>query len=135
MLAEYGLTSAKSGRSLEMEPGQAICLVLFWQSAGNLTTDYTVFAHLVGPPKPDTDSPLWAQHDGVPAGGLRPTSSWQPGEVIPDMHVLFIPADAPPGTYQLNVGMYNPETGQRLTVQDDTGEWKEQITLISINLK
>ncbi len=130
LLAEYGLASAKSGDSLNMSPGQALCLVLLWQSAGHLTTDYTVFTHLLGPPRVDTGSPLWAQHDSIPVGGLRPTSSWQSGEIIQDMHVLFIPNDIPAGKYQLNVGLYDSTTGQRLAV----GDQQEQITLIEITI-
>ncbi len=134
LLAEYALASANSGDPLEMEPGQAICLVLLWQSAGNLTEDYTTFVHLIGPQNPAGDSPLWAQHDGVPVEGQRPTSSWQPGEIIQDMHVLFIPTDAPSGIYQLQAGLYNAFTGQRLSFQND-GEMQEQLSLIEISIR
>ncbi len=121
LLTEYALTSAKPDTALEMMPGQAICLILMWQSAGNLTADYTVFVHLLGPPNPATGNLLWSQHDSMPAEALRPTSSWEMGELIQDMHVLFIPDEAPPGTYQLNVGLYDSATGQRLTVGQANG--------------
>ncbi len=135
LLAEYGLASAKSGDSLNMSPGQALCLVLWWQSTGHLTTDYTVFTHLLGPPRPDTGSPLWAQHDSVPVGGLRPTSSWQTGELIQDMHVLFIPVDILPGRYQLYVGLYDSTTRQRLPVQQNNGQEDEQLFLLEITIQ
>lgn len=131
LLADYALASAKFDNALEMEPGQAICLVLLWQSAGNLPADYTAFVHLVGPANPATGGPLWAQHDGMPAGGQRPTTTWQPGETVQDMHVLFIPTDAPPGTYQLNAGLYDAVTGQRLPVQGNA----EQVTLAEIKVR
>ncbi len=135
MLDSFSLARANSNEPPNMEPGQAICVILNWQSAGNLSNNYTVFVHLVGPPKPTTNSPLWAQHDSMPVESLRPTSSWQPGEVIRDMHVLFIPADAPPATYQLNVGLYDPTTGQRLPVQQGGGERQEQVILLEIDVR
>lgn len=112
LLHSYALASPK------IKPGRAICLLLKWQSAGQLPADYTVFTHLLGPDKPSTGGPLWAQHDGPPADGRRPTSGWQPGELVADMHVLLIPDDAPPGRYQLVVGLYNAATGQRLPAQN-----------------
>ncbi len=94
--------------------GGAICLLLEWQSAGNLPADYTAFVHLTGPPRPTDGSPLWSQHDGPPADGLRPTMSWQVGEPILDLHVLPLPATAVSGTYHLRVGLYESATGARL---------------------
>jgi hypothetical protein len=121
LLDSFSLARTNSDDVLDMEPGEAICVILNWQSAGNLSNDYTVL--------------LWTQHDSMPVESLRPTSSWQPGEVIPDMHVLFIPADAPPAIYQLNTGLYDPTTGQRLLVQQGGGERKDQITLLEIDVR
>jgi hypothetical protein len=135
LLDSFSLARTNSDDVLDMEPGEAICVILNWQSAGNLSNDYTVFVHLVGPANPNTNTLLWTQHDSMPVESLRPTSSWQPGEVIPDMHVLFIPADAPPAIYQLNTGLYDPTTGQRLLVQQGGGERKDQITLLEIDVR
>jgi hypothetical protein len=135
LLDSFSLARTKSDEVLSMEPGEAICVILNWQSTGNLSNDYTVFVHLVGPTNPATNTLLWTQHDSMPVESLRPTSSWQPGEVIPDMHVLFIPADAPPAIYQLNTGLYDPTTGQRLLVQQGGGERKDQITLLEIDVR
>jgi hypothetical protein len=55
----------------------------------------------------------------VPAGWTRPTTGWLPGEVIVDTHTLAIPPDAPAGTYTLQSGLYDPDTGVRLA--DATG--------------
>ena len=68
-----------------------------------------------------------AQTDSPPAGGARPTSGWQEGEVIVDHHGLhlpdmLLPADLPSGDeYELRVGMYLPATGERLPVRDSDG--------------
>ena len=84
---------------------------LLWRSLEPMDVDYTVFVHLV-----DEVERVWAQHDGQPAGGSHPTSSWQPGEEIADNHGLALPSDIPPGEYQIAVGLYDAATGQRLLV-------------------
>lgn len=43
-----------------------------------------------------------------PLDGSRPSSSWQPGELIRDDQDLPIPAETPPGRYRLVVGMLMP---------------------------
>ena len=135
LLDSFSFPSKKSGQAFVGQPGQAICIVLNWQSAGNLQTDYTVFVHLIGPTNPATGNPLWAQADSMPVEALRPTTSWQPGEVIQDMHVLFIPDDAPQAIYQLNIGLYEAVTGQRLPVQHSDGTIAEQVTLLEIDVR
>jgi hypothetical protein len=60
---------------------------------------------------------LVAQHDAVPVNELCPTQSWQPGQVIVDHHGLWVPEDVT-GPLRLVVGLYDSETGTRLTVTD-----------------
>jgi hypothetical protein len=132
LLDSFILVSNSGGGVPLVKPGQAICLVLNWLSAGNLTVDYTVFVHLVGPVQPATNSPLWGQHDGMPVDGLRPTTSWQSGEAIQEMRVILVPADAPPATYQVKVGLYNGATGERLPV---AGQGEDQVTLLEVKVR
>ncbi|HEC35257.1 MAG TPA: hypothetical protein ENI39_01840 [Anaerolineae bacterium] len=102
------------GYDLEPEPvtpGGRVTLTLYWRALMEMETSYTVFVHLLGP-----DGETAAQHDGVPAAGSYPTTLWVTGEVVTDPHVLVLPADLPPGTHTLEVGMYVVETGQRLSV-------------------
>ena len=91
---------------LAVAPGDRVKLTLFWEGLAPLDEDYTVFAHLLGEYNPATQGPLWAGHDSQPIGGRYPTSSWKPGEIVLDVHHLDIPGDAPPGAYQLEVGLY-----------------------------
>jgi hypothetical protein len=59
-----------------------------------------------------------AQADSIPADGLAPTTSWLPGEIVADGHVLVAPG---PGRYRLLVGLYDPDSGERLPVLDEAG--------------
>jgi len=86
-------------------------IAFYWQATARPDTDYVVFVHLV-----DEAGNIVSQIDSVPVGGARPTTTWRAGEVITDIHNLLVPADLPPGTYHLNVGLYNPDDGTRPAV-------------------
>lgn len=91
------------------QPGHAYNLTLWWWTAEAVPVDYTVFIHLR-----DENNQLLAQADGPPRQGWYPTSWWTAGEVVLDTHTISLPAQVPPGTYQLVVGLYNPLNGERL---------------------
>jgi hypothetical protein len=86
-------------------------LDLFWQADEPLAERYAVFVHLL-----DGEGRLVAQQDGEPVGGFRPTTTWLAGEVIHDRVGVLLPTDLAAGEYQLVVGMYHPESGDRLPV-------------------
>jgi hypothetical protein len=98
-------------------PGETFELTLFWRGLRPMTHSYTVFTHLVGP-----DGQIHGQQDSLPAGGLLPTTAWRPGVIIPDEYTLPVAPEAPPGNYELEVGMYELDTGQRLAGVEATGE-------------
>ncbi len=93
-------------------PGASVPVTLRWRCLAEFGASYKVFIHLV---KDDTQM-LVAQRDIVPVNGLRPTTSWTPGETISDPHQISLPELAPPGTYQIRVGLYS-DSG-RLPVLD-----------------
>jgi hypothetical protein len=94
------------------EPGQAVSIKLVWQAVGEINQDYKVFVHLFGP-----DGQLVTQSDAVPVNWTRPTSGWQSGEYVTDVHTLNLSSDLPPGAYRLGVGMYDHDlAGERLPV-------------------
>jgi hypothetical protein len=102
-------------------PGETLYLTLYWRVLAPLEEDYTVFSHLLGEHNPATGGPVWAGHDGQPDGGRYPTTAWQPGEIVLDVHPLAIPADAPPGEYHLEAGLYLLATMARLPARDAAG--------------
>jgi hypothetical protein len=95
--------------------GEALPIELHWQALTRLTEDYHVFIHGV-----DHNGQTVAQADGQPALWTRPTTTWAVGETIIDRHGLWIPPQIQPGDYQLQVGLYPPQDGQRLPLA--TGE-------------
>jgi hypothetical protein len=88
-----------------------------WCAGATPTEDYVIFLHLV-----DTADRVRGQVDSPPAGGAAPTRSWLPGEAIRDERTLTVAADALPGEYRFAVGLYRPDTGQRVPLADGSGD-------------
>jgi 4-amino-4-deoxy-L-arabinose transferase-like glycosyltransferase len=96
---------------LLIEPGDAVDLTLYWAAQSEIEEDYTVFTHLI-----DAEDRLWTQQDNQPQEGEHPTSEWREGEVVADRYHLPLPNDLQVGQYRLEVGMYQWQTGERLSV-------------------
>ena len=102
-----------------LPPGAArgtVPVILQWQASRPPTANYTVFVHLLG-----ADGKVAAQMDTQPAGGTRPTKTWLPGETVRDNIGVAVPASVPPGTYRVEVGMYDLLSLHRLPVADPAG--------------
>ncbi len=93
--------------------GETRQFVTTWRAVDPIAYPRRIFVHLVNP----QTGQIIAQHDGLDS----PTKYWQPNDYISQVHTLSIPADAAPGTYELRVGLYNPETGQRVLQTDLNG--------------
>jgi 4-amino-4-deoxy-L-arabinose transferase-like glycosyltransferase len=83
--------------------GDSIELTLYWRGTQPIGTDYKVFANILDP----QTLTKYASSDAMPANWQAPTSSWEPGKIIEDTHALTIDPGAPPGIYELQVGLYS----------------------------
>ena len=100
------------------EPGSTVYLELWWRTGTDSPQHaWTVFAHMVSP-----DGQLVAGDDSEPGRGSYPTTDWLPGDLIIDEYELQIPADGAPGEYDLEIGLYNWQTGQRLRLAGGSGD-------------
>jgi hypothetical protein len=93
--------------------GEALPLSLYWRALAATDISYTVFVQAI-----DDEGLKAAQDDRVPCHGGCPTTTWRPGDVIGEWYDLPIHPDAPPGHYQVVVGMYDLATGGRLPALD-----------------
>ena len=95
----------------EATTSEKVRLTLYWRAISEdpLTTSYTVFTHLLS-----EDRRLIGQHDGIPAGGERPTMSWVPGEVIADVHEMEFTDLEYQGQALIEVGLYDSHTVERV---------------------
>jgi mannosyltransferase len=99
------------------QPGDHVGLTLYWRANGaSGDVPYTVFAHLL-----DSNQIVKAQQDHQPGNGENPTTGWTDGEYIVDRYDLTVAPDAKPGSYDVEVGMYNALDGKRLSVADSSG--------------
>jgi hypothetical protein len=101
----------------QARPGEPVPLRLYWRATTTLPQDYTVFVHLL-----DSSGRLVAQADSEPRGGAYPTSAWAADDVIPDDHVLILPANLASGDYSLSAGLYLAPDGPRLPLKSQAGD-------------
>jgi len=113
------------------DAGDTVRLVLYWRAQREIEEDHTVFVHLI-----DDAGTIWGQRDTQPENGFYPTSFWDEAEVVRDEYEFTIDPDAPPGQYQIEVGMYVLATGERLSVVDENGEITgDRVLLASLEVR
>ncbi len=114
---------------LDNGPGGAVFLTLWWKALKPADLDYSVYIHLWNPREQtlagawggEPVSGAWSVWANVPGAHFDVpyhTRLWQPGEIIKDEWKIIIP-DAPPGVYELRIGLYDPISKQRLPVLRD----------------
>jgi hypothetical protein len=83
-------------------------LTLFWEAREKIDQDWRVKAHLLA-----GDGRLLAQADSEhPVRGARPTSGWQPGQVIRDAHDFHLAPGAGAEGARAVVGLYQVVDGE-----------------------
>jgi mannosyltransferase len=103
--------------------GDIAQITLFWQADQTPSRRYKVFLHVL-----DEGNHIVGQRDAEPGGGAQLTTLWAPGEVVADHDGVPIHPATPPGQYRVEVGMYDPETGQRLVTPAGDGQvWLEPL--------
>jgi hypothetical protein len=99
-----------------LQAGDTITLRNYWRIQQLSTANYNQFVHLYATDGTD----ILAQADGTPQHPNRLTSQWTDLDEVyvgADFNII-LPTDLPEGDYRLVVGLYNWETGQRLSTLD-----------------
>jgi hypothetical protein len=99
-----------------LRPGETLRVTLYWQALAPIRENYSVFAHVRG-----EGVTLWAGQDAWPQQGAAPTSTWRIGDLITDTYELTLRPDTPPGTYDVEVGVYDSSTVTRLQLIAEDG--------------
>jgi len=86
--------------------------VLYWRAPQNADANYSVFLHLDAP-----NGQTFATADEASPENI-PTRNWPPGLYLRNPLSLRLPADLPPVRYTLTTGVYNPQTGERLPLDN-----------------
>ena len=110
----------------------SVRLTLKWKSRKEMSSNYMCFIHVVptGETMPGklirklkegvSGKTYHFQDDHYPLNGDLMTSSWVLSSGIIEERELVLPKTLVPGSYDIRIGWYNPETGARLRI--GTGE-------------
>ena len=127
--------------------GGEVSISTYWQAQTSLTRDYKIFLHLLNQQgelvaqfdhypfqielsQTVIDIQLNPQYQAAhpletltnyPQQGLIPTRVWMPEQTLRDTITTRLPDTLPEGAYQLYVGLYDEETGERLPVDGSNG--------------
>jgi mannosyltransferase len=113
-LAALQDTLARFGNSIRLvraswpesvRSGGDLNVLLWWRADRVPAQDYTVSVFLL-----DASGVLRAQHDGFPANGAAPMTTWTPDAPVFDPHTLDL-SGVPPGDYTVAVKLYTWQDG------------------------
>lgn len=104
-----GTTSPVIPQAMENWP-----IWLYWQPEANTDRPHKVFIHVIR----ESDNQIVAQSDLEPQNGRTPTTIWNEQTIIRDVHFLDM-TGLKPDNYRVIVGLYDPETGDRLHTPTD----------------
>ena len=109
-------------------PGSVLELVLYWTLQPRPDRHYIIFAHLL-----NADGQVIAGSDA----NHYPAQFWQAegGERLLSYFPLWIPPDAPPGTYQVEIGVYYQPTGERLPVLQGETAVSDRLLLQPVEIR
>ena len=113
---------------LPPEPTRELTVWLYWHPLENSPTPLKVFVHLLGEINPATGTPLWSQDDQYPQDGRISATDWDSPLLYRDVFVLPLQS-VPAGEYTLTVGLYNPDTNERLAVGESDNFILQTITI------
>lgn len=105
---KFGEAAELIGYAVQRQ-GNRLALVTYWRAGNRVVAPLQLFVHASGP-----DGSIVGQEDrlDVPAYG------WRSGDVFAQVNYL----DVPDGDVTISVGLYNPDSGQRLTAHVDGRE-------------
>lgn len=124
----FGNSIELAGYMLEIVPASEgsndLSLTCFWRAIAPIAEDYVVFVHLR-----DANGQVVTQIDQSPAAGSKPMTGWMLNEVVADSVTLNLPPEIDPETAQVVLGLYSPQTFQRLGLTDPEQTGKDYIEI------
>ncbi len=107
-----------SASSYTVAQGDELRVTVYWQGVVEQLPLLHSFVHVRNlhpddPLNPRSGDGIWAQQENYAPGG-RLTSQYQPGKLYVDEFRVRLPEDMPSGEYFLEIGLFDPETGEQL---------------------
>lgn len=97
-----------------LQAGDILRVTTRWQVAQQ-AGDYKFSLRLTDP-----SGRVWLSSDYVPQNWFAPTTAWTVGRAAEDRRGLLLPADLPPGRYQVTLRLYDAATG--VPVETEVGQ-------------
>jgi 4-amino-4-deoxy-L-arabinose transferase-like glycosyltransferase len=108
-----------------VSPGDELRLTTYWEVLAADPAPVVAFVHLIS-----DGLDVWGQHDwlDVWADGL------QPGDRFTQVHVVPVEADTPPGPYHVQLGLYGPDTLERLPIIMDAEAQADRVWVTEVRI-
>jgi hypothetical protein len=120
----------------EVRAGGTFPITLYWKATTSVDRNYQVFVHLVA-----QNGQLWGQplRDKLNPGDF-PTTRWPLDRYVWDDYatpesVVRVRPDAPPGEYEIRVGLYTLADGARAPVFDARGNPAGDSILLPVKVR
>ena len=105
--------------------GASLTLTIQWRAINEISADYKEFIHLL-----DKNGTIVRQYDAIPCQWACPTTGWQRDVLVHDSATLDL-WGLPAGEYQIALGLYNAQTGERLSATSQNESIPEGYFIIS----
>lgn len=109
-------------------PGDSVSVTLYWKTNAPLPTNYSSFVHVIG-----SANKMVGQEDNVHVANF-PTSRWRVGAYARDVHTFQLASSLAPGTYQVDVGIYDRATGHQLPIRSGPGAQGDTLDLFPLKV-
>jgi hypothetical protein len=96
---------------------ETIDVTVYWRALSSMDRDLTTFIHVL-----DEAGQVLSQVDHIPGDGAYPTSGWLPKEIISDQFTLPLNMEQASVARQVEIGVYDSLTMQRLPVLEPGGQ-------------
>jgi len=106
-------------------PGDEVELLTVWRARSSLADEAVIFAHLL-----DSGDRVVGQVDRLDV----PSWHWREGDAFVQLHRFSVDADAPPGLYHLEVGVYTRENQARLPVLVEGAAVDDRVLLSPVEI-
>lgn len=110
----------------QMAPGERLLLLTYWRVLAPPDASAAFFVHLL-----DARGQVKGGQDKLDA----PVAHWQPGDVVVQVHTVVLDADATPGTFQLEIGLYAMADFARWPVFDGGAAVADRLLLRPIEVR
>jgi len=109
--------------STDVKPGDKLGITLYWQSRPPRETPVNSFVHVRNgrsgrPNNLRSGSDIWAQAEHMVPGGRLTTEYWA-GQIYADYFMVHLPDDMPSDVYFLEIGWFDPQSGEQLDPIDE----------------